>query len=39
VAGRRVLYEEYRDVRANVPVDAALFDPRRWTQGRHWARR
>jgi hypothetical protein len=38
VAGRRVLLEEYSDLRAGVDVDATLFDPRRWTAGRHWKR-
>lgn len=37
VDGRRTLFEEYRDIRANPPVDPLLFDPRRWTAGRHWA--
>lgn len=39
VDGKRVLREEYRDVRADVAVDPVLFEPRRWTEGRHWARR
>ncbi len=36
--GRRTLLEEYENVRADVAVDSALFDPRRWTAARHWAR-
>jgi hypothetical protein len=39
VGSQRVLLEEYRDLRANAPIDTLLFDPRRWTAGRHWARR
>jgi len=38
VAGRRVLLEEYSDLRAGVAVDPTLFDPRRWTEGKHWKR-
>jgi hypothetical protein len=34
--GRRTLLEEYDDVRANVALDPALFDARRWTAARHW---
>jgi hypothetical protein len=34
--GRRTLLEEYDDVRADVALDPALFDPRRWTEARHW---
>ena len=36
--GTRTLLEEYDDVRADVPLDPALFDPRRWTTARHWRR-
>ena len=38
VGGRRVLLETYEQVRANVPLDSALFDPQRWGTARHWAR-
>jgi hypothetical protein len=38
VDGRRVLHESYEDVRADVPLDTALFDPRRWATARHWAK-
>jgi hypothetical protein len=34
--GRRTLLEEYEDVRADVTLDPALFDARRWTTARHW---
>jgi len=36
VDGRRTLLEEYTEVRANVPLDDALFDPRRWGTAPHW---
>jgi len=36
--GRRTLLEEYEDVRADVALDPALFDARRWTDARHWRR-
>jgi hypothetical protein len=36
VAGRRRLLEEYSDVRTNVPLNDALFDPTRWTTVAHW---
>lgn len=35
---RRTLLEEYAQVRANVELDPALFDARRWTAARHWVR-
>lgn len=38
VGTTRILFEEYDDVRANVDLDPALFDPRRWTTARHWRR-
>jgi hypothetical protein len=28
--GRRVFFEEYRDIKANVAIPAALWDPRQW---------
>jgi hypothetical protein len=34
--GRRTLFEEYTEVRANVPLDDAIFDPRRWSSVPHW---
>lgn len=30
--------ETYRDWRANVDLDPALFDPARWMEARHWVR-
>jgi hypothetical protein len=38
VGTTRTLFEEYEDVRADVPLDPALFDPRKWTSARHWRR-
>jgi hypothetical protein len=37
--GRRRLLEEYSDVRTNVQVSDALFDPRQWTTVPHWSTR
>lgn len=34
--GKLVFYEDYSDVRANVPLDEALFDPTKWKTARHW---
>jgi hypothetical protein len=39
VGPRRILFEEYEDVRADVELDPALFDPRKWTTAKHWRRR
>ena len=36
VGTRRILFEEYSDVRANVDLDPRLFDPRSWTAAKHW---
>ncbi|SRR6266571_3435356 len=36
VNGKRRLLEEYSDVRTNVPLSDALFDPRQWTSAPHW---
>ncbi|HEY0780464.1 MAG TPA: hypothetical protein VGD56_21085, partial [Gemmatirosa sp.] len=36
--GARTLLEEYDGIRADVPLDPALFDARRWTAARHWRR-
>lgn len=30
IEGRRVFHEVYSDIRANVPIDPAMFDPRAW---------
>ena len=37
VNGTRRLLEEYTDVRANVTLSDALFDPKQWTSVRHWS--
>ena len=34
--GRLVMKEEYRQMRVDVPLDSALFDPARYTTARHW---
>jgi hypothetical protein len=39
VGTRRILFEEYEDVRPNVALDPALFDPRKWTTAPHWRKR
>jgi hypothetical protein len=39
VAGKPRLHEEYSEVRVNVPLDPALFDPRSWNTARHWRSR
>jgi hypothetical protein len=38
VNGRRRLFEEYTDVRTDIPLSPALFDPRQWVTAPHWAR-
>lgn len=38
VDGKRILLEEYEQIRANPRLDAALFDPKQWTTAKHWAR-
>lgn len=38
VDGRRVLLETYENVRADPPLDTALFDPKQWSTARHWAK-
>lgn len=38
VNGRRVLLEEYRDIKPNVPLSTALFDPKEWATAQHWSR-
>jgi hypothetical protein len=37
VNGTRRLLEEYTDVRANVTLSDALFDPKQWATVRHWS--
>jgi hypothetical protein len=39
IDGKPRQLEEYSDVRADVPLDAALFDPRQWMTAPHWAPR
>ncbi|MGI8499199.1 MAG: hypothetical protein ACR2OG_16635 [Gemmatimonadaceae bacterium] len=34
--GKRRVLEKYRDVRANMRLDSALFDPAQWHSARHW---
>jgi hypothetical protein len=36
--GRRVLLEEYSDVRTNVPLSESLFDAKEWSTAPHWSR-
>jgi hypothetical protein len=38
VNGSRVLLEEYKDVRPNVPLSTAFFDPLQWATAPHWSR-
>ena len=34
--GQRTLFEEYTEMRANVALDDAIFDPRRWNTAPFW---
>lgn len=36
--GTRYFFEKYRDVRTDIEVDPALFDPRQFTTAKHWYR-
>ena len=36
--GTRYFFEKYRDVRTDVDIDPALFDPRQFTTAKHWYR-
>lgn len=38
VGGKRILLEEYEDVRVDPTVSEMLFDPRRWSAAPHWAK-
>jgi len=38
VNGNRVLLEEYRDIKANMSLSSALFDPKEWSTATHWSR-
>jgi hypothetical protein len=39
VDGKRVFLEEYEEVRADLPLDEALFDPHQWRTAPHWKAR
>jgi hypothetical protein len=34
--GKLVFYEDYDDIRTNVALDDALFDPKQWKTAKHW---
>jgi len=34
--GKLVFHEDYTNIRTNVPLDAALFDPTKWKTAKHW---
>lgn len=34
--GKLTFYEDYLDIRTDVPLDENLFDPTRWRTARHW---
>lgn len=34
--GKLVFYEDYSDIRTNVPLDDSIFDPTPWKNPRHW---
>lgn len=34
--GKLVFYEDYSDIRTDVPLDDALFDPSKWKTVKHW---
>jgi hypothetical protein len=34
--GKLVFFEDYNDVKLNVPLDDALFEPTRWKTAKHW---
>lgn len=36
--GKLVFYEDYDDVKTNVTLDDALFDPAKWKTAKHWMR-
>jgi hypothetical protein len=35
--GKRNTLENYRDIKADVALDPALFDPKQWSSAKHWA--
>ena len=36
--GKLVFYEDYDDIKVNVELDDALFQPKQWKAARHWTR-
>jgi hypothetical protein len=34
--GKLVFYEDYDDIRVDVPLDDALFTPSKWKTAKHW---
>lgn len=36
IDGKLVFHEDYSDIRSNVPLDVALFDPAQWKTVKHW---
>ena len=36
IDGKLVFHEDYTDIRSNVPLDDALFDPAKWKSVKHW---
>ncbi len=36
--GKLVFYEDYDDIKVNVELDDALFQPRQWKAAKHWTR-
>lgn len=36
--GKLVFYEDYSDMRTDVPLDDALFEPAKWKTAKHWTR-
>jgi hypothetical protein len=34
--GKLVFHEDYTNIRTNVPLDDALFDPSKWKTAKHW---
>jgi len=38
VGGAPRIHEEYSDIKTNVDLDPALFDPKTWSTARHWVK-
>ena len=36
--GKLVFFEEYDDIKTDVPLDDALFEPSRWKTAKHWTK-